>query len=110
MQNVCNGAETLKSSHRVKLGIGNVYLESEHTFSFGLTSERKTKMESPDINALITQLQQQQSLFTQALKAELEGHWTGENSVEAFLYALDPNMVGTLNLNVPVTEEDSPKG
>jgi len=54
----------------------------------------------------ITQLQNQQSLFTQALKAALEGKWTGEGSVEAFLYALDPNMTGTLQLDIPVTESD----
>ena len=61
----------------------------------------------------ITQLQQQQALFTQALKAALEGRWTGESSVEALLYALDPNMTGTLKLDLPVTESDVeqlPKG
>jgi len=55
-------------------------------------------------NALITQLQQQQSLFTQALKAMLEGRWVGENSVEAYLYALDPSMVDTIDYDIPVTE------
>ena len=61
-------------------------------------------------NAQITQLQQQQSLFTQALKAMLEGRWVGENSVEAFLYALDPNMIDTLDFDIPVTEsgEENP--
>ena len=54
----------------------------------------------------ITQLQQQQAIFTLALKAALEGKWTGEGSVEAFLYALDPNMTGTLQLDVPLTESD----
>jgi hypothetical protein len=43
-------------------------------------------------------------LFTQALKAMLEGRWVGENSVEAYLYALDPSMVDTLDLDIPVTE------
>jgi hypothetical protein len=63
-------------------------------------------------SAQIAQLQQQQSLFTQALKASLEGKWTGEGSVEAFLYALDPNMAGTLDLDIPITESSStdPKG
>lgn len=54
----------------------------------------------------INQLQTQQAIFTQALKSMLEGKWTGEGSVEAFLYALDPNMQGTLTLDIPVTESD----
>ena len=57
-----------------------------------------------DETAQITQLQQQQSLFTQALKAMLEGRWVGENSVEAYLYALDPSMVDTIDYDIPVTE------
>lgn len=70
---------------------------------------------SADTDALITQLQQQQALFTQIIKAQLEGKWTGEASAEAFLYALDPNMQGTLVLDTPITEseyaaEDDPKG
>jgi len=55
-------------------------------------------------SAEINQLQTQQMLFTQALKAMLEGRWVGENSVEAYLYALDPSMVDTLDLDIPVTE------
>jgi hypothetical protein len=43
----------------------------------------------------------------------LEGKWTASpESVEAFLYALDPNMSGTLSLDIPVTESEytqSPK-
>lgn len=54
----------------------------------------------------VTQLQQQQALFTQALKAMLEGKWTGDQSVEAYLYALDPNMTGTLTLDTPITESE----
>jgi hypothetical protein len=68
---------------------------------------------STSIEALIAQLQQQQALFTQIVKAELEGNWIGEGSVEALLYALDPNMQGTLAFDVPVTESDVeslPKG
>lgn len=61
----------------------------------------------------ITQLQQQQALFTQALKAMLEGKWAaGPDTVEAYLYALDPAMTGTLSLDTPVTEselEEAPK-
>ena len=61
---------------------------------------------SDDQAAQITQLQQQQSLFTQALKAAVEGRWTGAGSVEAFLYALDPAMQGTVTPDVPVTESE----
>jgi len=61
---------------------------------------------SDDQAAQITQLQQQQSLFTQALKAAVEGHWSGAGSVEAFLYALDPNMQGTVTPDVPITESE----
>jgi hypothetical protein len=61
---------------------------------------------------VIKQLQDQQALFTQALKAALEGQWAGgPATVEAFLYALDPNMTGTLALDLPITESqtDDPK-
>lgn len=61
---------------------------------------------SSDQNAQITQLQQQQSLFTQAMRAMLEGRWTGESSVEAYLYALDPAFQGMLSFDVPVTESE----
>ena len=57
-----------------------------------------------ETNAQINQLQTQQGLFTQALKAMLEGRWVGENSVEAYLYALDPSMVDTIDYDIPVTE------
>lgn len=63
--------------------------------------------------AEITQLQQQQSLFTAALAAAVQGKWTGEGSVEAYLYALDPGLQGTLDLDPPLTESDAdslPKG
>lgn len=66
-----------------------------------------------ETDALIKQLQDQQAVFTQALKAALEGHWSGEGSVEAFLYTLDPNMTGTLVLDTPVTHSEDispPKG
>ncbi len=68
-----------------------------------------------DTDAQITQLQQQQALITQSLKAMLEGKWTGEGSVEALLYALDPNMQGTVSFDTPITmseyeAEEPPKG
>lgn len=62
-----------------------------------------------DSMAQITQLQQQQALFTQIIKAQLEGKWTGAESAEAFLYALDPNITGTLTLDTPVTHSEDPK-
>lgn len=61
---------------------------------------------SDDQAAQITQLQAQQGLFTQALKAALEGHWVGASSVEAFLYALDPNMQGSVTPDPPVLESE----
>jgi len=71
---------------------------------------------SDDQAAQITVLQQQQALFTQALKAAVEGRWIGTDSVEAWLYALDPNLQGTVTPDPPVTDSeymedtDSPKG
>jgi hypothetical protein len=53
-------------------------------------------------DARINTLQTQQGLMTQALAAALEGRWQGEASVEAFLYALDPNLTGTLTPDPPV--------
>jgi len=66
-----------------------------------------------DQTAQIAQLQQQQALFTQALAAALQGKWTGADSVEALVYALDPAIQGTLTFDIPVTESDVeslPKG
>jgi hypothetical protein len=59
-----------------------------------------------DEQAAITTLQQQQALFTQALVAALAGKWTGEGSVEAYLYALDPQLVGTLDVDTPVVQSE----
>lgn len=59
-----------------------------------------------DTNAQITQLQQQQALFTQSLKALIEGKWIGAESAEALLYALDPNMQGTLTPDTPVLHSE----
>ena len=59
-----------------------------------------------DEQAQITTLQQQQSLFTQALVAALAGKWTGSGSVEAYLYALDPNLQGTLDVDAPVVQSE----
>jgi len=51
--------------------------------------------------AQITQLQQQQMFLTRAMKAALESRWTGEDSVEAWLYAIDPTLQGELEPNPP---------
>jgi hypothetical protein len=62
--------------------------------------------EAETLRAQITQLQQQQAIFTRIIASQLEGKWTGEGSAEAWLYALDPNLTGTLQLDVPVTESE----
>jgi hypothetical protein len=64
-----------------------------------------------DSQAQITQLQQQQALTVQALASLLQGRSVGANSVEAFLYAIDPGLQGTLTLDPPVaqSELDNPK-
>jgi hypothetical protein len=60
-------------------------------------------MTDTDQSALIQQLQQQQSLMTQALVAALEGRWVaGADTVEAYVYALDPSRQGQLILDPPV--------
>jgi hypothetical protein len=64
----------------------------------------------PDVNAQITQLQQQQAIFTRIIAAQLQGKWDGADSAEALLYALDPNLTGTLTLDIPVLESEVPKG
>jgi hypothetical protein len=65
-----------------------------------------TSAYSDDQAAQITQLQQQQSLFTQALAAMMEGRWQGDASVEAYLYALNPMFQGQLAPDVPVTQSE----
>lgn len=59
-----------------------------------------------DQSAQITQLQQQQSLFTQALQAAIEGRWVGADSVEAYLYALNPNAQGNVSPDTPVIHSE----
>ena len=70
-------------------------------------------MTQEDLNAQITQLQQQQAIYTRIIAQQLQGKWTGVDSAEAFLYALDPNLQGSLSLDPPVTQseaEELPKG
>lgn len=70
-------------------------------------------MSQEDLNAQITQLQNQQAIFTRIIAQQLQGKWSGEDSAEAWLYALDPSLTGTLVLDTPITEseaENLPKG
>ena len=62
-----------------------------------------TTEDDEETNARLTQLENQQALVTQALIAALQGQWVGAPpSVEAFLYALNPTLQGTLTLDPPV--------
>jgi hypothetical protein len=58
-------------------------------------------MEQSDEQAAIAQLQTQQMYLTRALAAACAGRWRGEDSVEAWLYAIDPNLQGMLAVNPP---------
>ena len=51
--------------------------------------------------AAITTLQTQQMYLTRAMKAACEGRWQGEDSVEAWLYAIDPGLQGQISANPP---------
>lgn len=51
--------------------------------------------------AQIAQLQQQQQFLTRALMAACAGRWQGEDSVEAWLYAIDPSLQGQLTVDPP---------
>jgi hypothetical protein len=87
------------------------------TTKWAATDNRSVKhirsdLRMTDYSPEITQLQTQQALQTQALTNALEGRWTGANSVEAILYALNPALQGTLTPDPPVlSSEDtsSPK-
>jgi hypothetical protein len=66
-----------------------------------------------DSQAQITQLQQQQALTVQALAALIQGRSVGAASLEAYLYAIDPALQGTLTLDPPVSQSELdtlPKG
>lgn len=56
---------------------------------------------STDDQAALTQLQTQQMYLTRAMKAACEGRWQGEDSVEAWLYAIDPTLQGQITPNPP---------
>jgi len=59
-----------------------------------------------DLTAQIAQLQAQQALTVSGLAALLQGRSIGADSLEAFLYAIDPALQGTLDLDPPVSESD----
>lgn len=56
---------------------------------------------SDEDQAAITQLQTQQMYLTRAMKAACEGRWQGEDSVEAWLYAISPDLQGQVTPNPP---------
>lgn len=58
-------------------------------------------MTDDDQTAQIAQLQQQQMFLTRALMAACAGRWQGEDSVEAWLYAIDPSLQGQLTVDPP---------
>jgi hypothetical protein len=59
--------------------------------------------DTPEQDARINTLEQQQALLTQCLAAALQGQWVGAPpSVEAYLYAINPTLRGTLTLDPPV--------
>lgn len=64
--------------------------------------------DSPETSVQINQLQQQQAIFTQIVKEMLQGKWSGgADTAEGLLYALDPNMTGTLVLDTPVVHSEA---
>jgi tRNA1(Val) A37 N6-methylase TrmN6 len=63
-------------------------------------------MTDEETQAQIVQLQQQQALLTQALAAALAGRWTGgADTVEGYLFAIDPNLEGLIVANPPYYDE-----
>jgi N-acetyl-anhydromuramyl-L-alanine amidase AmpD len=54
--------------------------------------------------AQFNQLAEQQAAITRALAALADGRWTGEDSVEAWLLALDPTFLGNLQPRQPTYE------
>jgi hypothetical protein len=66
-----------------------------------VTTSDLATMTEQEVGARLAQLENQQALLTQALAAALEGRWTGAGSVEAFLYAISPNLQGQLTADPP---------
>jgi N-acetyl-anhydromuramyl-L-alanine amidase AmpD len=58
--------------------------------------------------AQLRQLSEQQAAITRALAAMAEGRWTGEDSVEAWLIALNPTFQGKLTPRLPLRERRPP--
>lgn len=60
-------------------------------------------MSDDEMNARLTVLERQQSYLTNALAAALQGQWAGgADTAEAWLYAINPQLQGTLELDLPV--------
>lgn len=55
--------------------------------------------------ARLNLLQTQQMYLTRAMKAACEGRWQGEDSVEAWLLAIDPTLQGQIQANPPAYPE-----
>jgi hypothetical protein len=61
-------------------------------------------MASAELEAQLQQLQDQQGIFTAAVKAMLEGNWCGEGSAQALLLALDPSLGGECKTPIRVSD------
>lgn len=60
-------------------------------------------MSDEEENARLTTLERQQAYMTNALTAALQGQWVGgADTVEGWLYAINPALQGTLELDPPV--------
>jgi hypothetical protein len=58
-----------------------------------------------EVRAEIELLQRQQAMQTNALRAALEARWSGEDSVDAWVRALDPGLT-TTTPRTPIYEDD----
>lgn len=59
-----------------------------------------------ETRALLNQLQTQQMYTVRGLANLLQGRPVGADSLEAFLYAIDPTLEGTLELNPTVSQSE----
>jgi len=58
----------------------------------------------PSLEARLTLLSEQQAALTRAITAMSAGRWTGPDSVEAWLLALDPRLQGQVSSRTPLYE------
>lgn len=60
-------------------------------------------MTEDELNTRLTVLERQQAYLTNALAAALQGQWAGgADTAEAWVYAINPTLQGTLKLDLPV--------